>query len=1171
RGGDLLKFGGDALLLLFTGEDHGVRGATAAFEMKRRLSQVGRIDTGSGRVVLDMTVGVHAGEFDFFLVGDRHRELIVAGPDTSATVAAEGSAERGEIVLSDAADALLDESLIRASNDGRHLLTRSPGAPDAAQAAPSTRPGIDLFLPTALRPVIGTPATEGEHRRAAVAFLKFTGLDAALAERGPEAVWNELDGTVRAVQEAADEFGVTFLSSDVDADGGKIILIAGAPATSDNDPERLLRCVRTIQDASPPLPLKIGVNLGTLFAGDVGSSSRAAYTVIGDAVNLAARIMGHAAPGRVLAESGMLDRSETVFATRPVAPFQVKGKKAPVHAVEIGAVEGTREIGSTEFLFVGRRESLETVIEQVEAIATSGGRILEVVGGAGIGKSRLIGEARARSNPEAWFQVGCERYEEATPYFAVRTLLRSVLDMDENADPGEAGPALKRTIADVDPSLAPWIPLMAVPLGADAESTPESTALAEEFRKERTQDVTLDLLSHLLPDPTVLVFDNVQWMDDNSRELMLRAATRSDALRWLVCFVGRDRPAGSPEDTVRLEVPPLAPDEGLELARTVAADNPVPHQRLVEAVERSGGSPLFLISLVGAVIEGGELPADVEGVINSRIDRLDPDARKVLRYASVLGRSFRPELLIASIGDEVPAAADFGIWPRLAEYVESHPSGELRFRENLFRDVAYAGLPFRVRRHLHIQVGEALEASTRDQDRNPALLSLHFFLGDDHERSWAYSQQAGAAAAETFSYFDAVELYGRALEAARHLDHVDATEVAGVAEALGDVSDKAGLFDRADAAYASARKVLADDGLATARILGKQGLIRERAGNYSVALRWLTRGLKALQGSDSPEVLAERVNILLSYAGVRYRQGRYHDCIDLAQQALDLGVSEASEGHARYLLALAYAHLADPASHEQGERALEIYERTGDLFRKANVLNNLGMNAYYRGEWNSALKYWESGKASYEACGDILGSAMSTNNLGEIYSDQGRFEEGEKAFTEALRIWEGANYGVGIALASSNLGRVNARSGNHDDATEWLRRAIELFETIGATAFVLETRVRVAENQLMQRSPETGPMTEKLIETAQETLGAALLEATLYRILGYAHWQAGHTSQAHGEFKTSLARAGTAGAPYEEALTHRALAGLLDDADHRSQAEEILQRMGVVRLPDIPL
>ncbi|MGI9648256.1 MAG: adenylate/guanylate cyclase domain-containing protein [Acidimicrobiia bacterium] len=1172
RGGDLLKFGGDALLLLFTGSDHCVRGASAAFEMKRKLNTSGRIDTGSGRVDLDMTVGVHTGSFDLFLVGDRHRELIVAGPDASATVRAEESAQAGEIVVTEAAGRVLDASLLAASSDGRKLLAFPPDAPAVTPPElESSAQDLGQYLPTALRSVVGTPSGEGEHRRAVVAFLKFKGLDGEIAAGMAEKVGDQLDATVRIVQAAADEYGVTFLASDIDVDGGKIILIAGAPATSDNDTERLLRTVRTITEADPPLALKIGVNAGTLFAGDVGSIARAAYTVIGDAVNLAARVMVQAEPGQVLAEAGVLERSETVFDTSDIEPFLVKGKEAAVEAVVVGPAQGTRELESREELpFSGRVQTLADVVGKFSDLSESGGTVAWILGPAGIGKSRLLGEARNQTDPGAWFKVGCERYEASTPYHSLRTLLKELLVIPAGADAVEAGQRLTAAVEDKQPDLLPWLPLIAVPLGAEVDPTAETEALADRFRKERTQEATLELLAALLPAPAALVFDNAQWLDDSTQETLDRAGANTDRFPWLICLAGRTAPRAIPEETARIELQPLDSEEGLALARAVAADNPVPHHRLIEAVERSGGSPLFLISLVEASIEGGELPANVEDLINARIDRLAPGTRKVLRYASVIGRHFRPEILAASIGDEVPEADDPGIWDRLADYIEPAEGG-LRFRENLYQDVAYAGLPFHVRKDLHLRVGRALESHS--EHANPPLLSLHYSLGEDHPRAWQYSVEAGDAAAAEYAHVDAADLYQRALRSAPRVPDLATAQLARVNEALGTSSELAGLYDDADAAFAATRKYLPDDPIAMGRVLGKQGLLRERSGNYSVALRWLTRGLNTLeQAGQTTEAIEEEAELILAYAGVRYRQGHYHHCVRRCEQALDLpGLSPEKEAHARYLLCLAYAHLADSRSQQEGERALQAFEEIGDLLGKANVLNNLGMNAYYRGEWDGALGYWSDSRAAREACGDIIGAATQTNNLGEIYSDQGKWDKARECFAEALQIWQGARYGVGVALASSNLGRVEARANHPTEATRWLAAGVEGFEEIGAGAFVLETNVRVAENLVLAGDGGAEAKTRELIKIAEDTLGAAVLEATLYRILGYALWQGEDEEGAANAFRLSLAKADKAGAPYEEGLTRHALADLTGDKSEASAANEIFERMGVICTPEIPV
>src|SRR5439155_21158195 len=133
-----------------------------------------------------------------------------------------------------------------------------------------------------------------DHRWAVIALVRFTGVDELQAASSGQAVAEALDALVRGIQRATEMHGVTFLETDVDVDGGRIILIAGAPETYGDDEERLLRALRMVVSAGPPLPLHIGVNRGRVFSGLVGTSFRRNFTVLGDTAALAARLMARA-------------------------------------------------------------------------------------------------------------------------------------------------------------------------------------------------------------------------------------------------------------------------------------------------------------------------------------------------------------------------------------------------------------------------------------------------------------------------------------------------------------------------------------------------------------------------------------------------------------------------------------------------------------------------------------------------------------------------------------------------------------------------------------------------------------------------------------------------------------------------------------------------------------
>ena len=227
RGGSLWKFGGDAMLLWFEGTGHAERACQAAIAMRRTLRSVGRIRAGAASIVLRMSVGVHSGAYDTFLVGGSHREYVIAGPAASAVVAMEGAASAGQILLSRAtAERLPDRCLGDAVGPGV-LLARAPASHASAPAeAPARASDDDIAgcLPTALRAHILGGVDTPEHRTATVAFVQFTQFDVLIAERGAAEAAVALDELVRIVQEAADRYEVALLGSDVTGGGGKLLL-----------------------------------------------------------------------------------------------------------------------------------------------------------------------------------------------------------------------------------------------------------------------------------------------------------------------------------------------------------------------------------------------------------------------------------------------------------------------------------------------------------------------------------------------------------------------------------------------------------------------------------------------------------------------------------------------------------------------------------------------------------------------------------------------------------------------------------------------------------------------------------------------------------------------------------------------------------------------------------
>ena len=598
NGGRLLKFGGDALLLLFDGDGHPQRACHSAVGMRRTLRERGALDVLGQNVRLRMSVGVHTGEFHFFLVGRSHRELVVTGPGFTGTAGLEAAADAGEIMISTATARAIPASSVGPEKGPGRLLRRAPPVdhdPNVAFPALELRADVDLAtcIPAGLRASLIAASTP-EHRRATIAFVHFDGTDELIATRPLDDVARDLDQLITTVQDAADRNGVTFLATDVDRDGGKVILTAGVPSSSGDDERRMLLTVREIIDAHVAIPVRIGVNRGPVFAGDVGPSYRRTYTVMGDAVNLAARLMAHAGPGQILATHEILDRSPTAFDLTAVEPFLVKGKTKPVEAWRVGPVVGAKaETAAAELPFTGRRDELDVLTDAAAAASGGSGRFVEIVGAAGMGKSRLVAELRPRCAPMRELSTRCELYEATTPYFPLRGVVRHVLGLDpverEDADPDR----LREAVRAVAPDLVAWTPLIAAVADVPMGDTTETEQVEEQFRVARLGAVLREVLTEVLDSPTLLVIEDAQWIDDASAEL-LDALTADLASRpWLVVVTRRDEttePVVGRADVVRLVLDPLARDDVVGLLRDAtldARDLPSRHRAPRRALDRA--------------------------------------------------------------------------------------------------------------------------------------------------------------------------------------------------------------------------------------------------------------------------------------------------------------------------------------------------------------------------------------------------------------------------------------------------------------------------------------------------------------------------------------------------------------------------------------------------------
>ncbi len=1016
RGGEMLKYGGDAMLLFFRGDEHALRASAAALEMQRRLRSIGRVDTGNGSVKLRMSVGVHSSAFDFFVVGQRHRELVVTGPATTTCAAMETAADATEIVLSPTTAELVGPRYLGEAKGPGQLLRLLPWARRFAPVAREPDPNAGAFLPQLVRDHLAAGGTDSEHRVSTVAFIQMMGLDAYVVEGRTEDAARDLDATLSVIEEALEEFGVAMLGTDLIADGAKVLAVSGAPIAHEDHEERMLRAARRIVETQTPLAVRIGIHRGHTFFGAVGPPFRRTYTVMGDVVNTAARVMGRAKAGEVLCLKPVLDESRSFFDATEGEPFAAKGKTEPLQPWSVGPNLGPKVAMADELPLVGRDAELARLREAVDAVRNDGrGQVIELLGPAGIGKTRMLSELRSIANLPV-VEAVCDPYTRGQPFAAIASAIRVLLAINSESD-------VARRLGDDTTMLGPMLTALGLRLDSEIEAaSPDAPSVG----------VASILESWLIAAPgQVLTIDDAHHLDDASKQLFGRLTNVPSAL---LVVAASESPALASAEQV-----PLTPLDEHAATQLVFASRPqgILTEHLRKILATAEGNAFFLRELASASTD--EFPDHLASAVSASIDRLNPTDRAALRAAAAVGAVFATDV-VAATGVDTD-------WVGLADFVAPWFDDTMRFRSDLARDAAYSGLSYRDRRRIHRAIGEFLETTDDANDRSAAL-ARHFDAGGEPARAYTYA----IASAELLEQVDAgacAEQWERAARSGAS-SGVTKTDVAWAWAKAASSLALAGDLGGAVAAAKRARRVGLPDPQAVARSYFVEGEAYRLQGDFPHARRAYTRANRELELSGTLDAAA--VRLLVARAGLEIDLGRFRAAARLGLRARDLSIEigdRAGRGHAADVLVVALPYCGDlDEAAAEGAIAVDARREVGDTFAAATALSNLGLLETRRGLLGRAVDLFEQSIAELDGLNHEMGAAVSRNNLGEVLIAQGR----PLRAAELLEIAYSALSAAGHAywpLIATNLARALARCGDSDRAVELARAAREAMPAVG--------------------------------------------------------------------------------------------------------------------------
>lgn len=660
----------------------------------------------------------------------------------------------------------------------------------------------------------------GERRVVTMLFCDLKGSTAAAEGLDPED-WTEImNGAFAHMIKPVYQYEGTIARLMGDA----LLAFFGAPIAHEDDPRRAILAGLDIVEHIKPyreqiqerygvdFDVRVGINTGLVVVGAVGSDLRMEYSALGDAINLAARMEQTAEPGTVRVAHDTYKLVKSLFDFKALGGVEVKGKSEPVLAYQAVRrkfeASQARGIEGLHASIVGRETELSALRQGMTDLKQGLGRIIFVLGEAGMGKTRLISEAHevfhSLGYPQAvWVETISLSYETNQAYGLFQRLMRRIGGIEYNDPPGVLREKLSALVEAIDETRrvrARQVFEALFGLESENNGVPMDD---ESFRRELFEAMYAWWKTRFSLQPAVLVFDDMHWSDVASSELLRQLLSLTGEGPLILLFAmraERSAPAWQIKATAdeeyrhrytELVLHPLSQAEGSELLNRLLAYPDLPDNLRSSILEKSDGNPFFIEEVVRTLIdnriliaeqfEGGTqqvwratrasadfaIPDNLQSLLSARMDRLEESTRGTLQLASVIGRSFYHRVLEAvdEASQELDKHLSTLLRLELIREAARLPEVEYAFRNPLTQEAVYKTILIKRRRAFHQRVAEVMESIYADRlDGLLGLLAYHFALANEREKAIEYYRRAARQAVNLFAYDDAIQNLRSALE-----------------------------------------------------------------------------------------------------------------------------------------------------------------------------------------------------------------------------------------------------------------------------------------------------------------------------------------------------------------------------------------------------------------------
>ncbi|MDH4261545.1 MAG: AAA family ATPase [Spirochaetia bacterium] len=1093
-GGSIYQFAGDSALAAFEKEEHeddsmaASRVASCAWKMKTAISNLEEINVSNTTYRLSTKFSISYGPYYQIILGNPKSfyDAKVLGKPIYDAVAGEKHSQIDTVVIDSGTVHLLKENfeLEEESNFtfiskpiNLHIAEKKSNYQSPQMKDDLVRQCSQFVLPVLVEKIIHNyQGFLAEFRDITSVFIHFDGLDYLTNTHNSVKMLNSF---FEHIVEIANVFGGTLVQTDLTDKGNVFLVIFGAPVAQEQKELLAVRFAQKIHEMRHEFAflekLRIGISSGPTYCGDMGAETRKSYSVLGEFVNFASRIMTFSEDGMTCIDAGTHKKIDDFFDTKSIENVPIKGilEKVTLYQILSPKKTETKKEISIQKLF-GRKKEVELFSQLVKNVDDQSTSMI-LVGDAGVGKTRLVQEfaAIAQANKLEVVISNSFSYEKFTPFFVWKNIFHKLFSIDDNDSDKVTLLKIQETIESLKDVKSEWTPVFGQILGLAVNEDKFTSELEPRQKNDRISQITFEIIQKVSEKKSILfIIEDFHWTDDVSRGLIKYII--SQPLKN-VMFLLPMRPDDSISEFKTMEHLKVTELNELETADAreylrFRLNLESPNQEMEnEILARAHGNPFFIESIVYSLREqkqlilstdgkyklGGsakeiKIPDTLNDVLLSRIDRLREEEQAILKTASVMGRIFAVDLL----KELSPESLQSGMNSSLSSlekndftFIENPDPLSYIFKHILIRDVAYNSMVGNARRELHRKLANILEDRNKENlSQSADTLAHHYINAGESSKALEYCLIAAEKALSRYGNRDAIYYYEKSLELLYSLNlSAENAKIQEVLEKLAQAYGADGLYSKSIELFEQCLPYRST-ALEKSDIYIGMGKVFSDMGDTKKAVDTFEKGLK-LSGGKVPRL---KINVYLSIA----KGMIVHEINDM----FPFSVRKAKEGSIRWK----------------------------KLKKQSEILYNLDKIYFFEDVEKLAWSNF-SNVIIADKLNDPELTSLAYANYGLLQTGLGMIKRSSKSFTKSNKFAEISGNAVVKAVSFHRFGMRGMYTNTPGIWCEKMQQALATFEEVSDLweIYISMSGIAVA-NYFLSNYGETIKYYKKLLELAEK-------------------------------------------------------------------------------------